>query len=45
MFREEKVIDGVLHIRHTINGKWKKCSLEYLTQKVIELQKELNKLS
>ena len=42
MYREEKIINGILHYRTNTNGDFKPCTLQYLTNK-IEMLKEMEK--
>lgn len=40
MYYEEAIIDGILHIKTTPNGKWIKLSAKGITLKYMELKKE-----
>lgn len=40
MYYEESIIDGVLHIRSTPNGSWRKLSAEAITLKYMEAKRE-----
>lgn len=40
MYYEEAIIDGVLHIRSTPNGEWRKLSAEAITLKYMEVKRE-----
>lgn len=41
MYYGEKLINGVLHWRETLNGEWEPMSQEKLTDLVIQLRKSL----
>ena len=41
MFHEEKLISGVLHWRNTPDGKWIARTPEQLSQRVIELERQI----
>lgn len=43
MYYEESIIDGVLHIRSTPNGEWRKLSAEAITLKYMEAKREVAK--
>ena len=45
MYYAEKVINGVLHYKLTPSASWKACTLEHLTQKVLELQEQIETLN
>lgn len=40
MYHEESIIDGVLHIRSTPDGEWRKLSAEAITLKYMEAKCE-----
>lgn len=39
MYYEESIIDGVLHIRSTPDGEWRKLSAEAITLKYMEVKR------
>lgn len=41
MYYEEKVIDGILHLRGMPNGEWEPMSPEQLTALVLTLRQQL----
>jgi hypothetical protein len=40
MYYEETIIEGVLHVRGTPNGKWRKLSATAITLKYMEAKRE-----
>ena len=38
MYRDEKVIDGILHFRNTPHGEWHKVTLEGMLSKLTRAQ-------
>lgn len=41
MYREEKVINGILHWRSQPDGVWYQYTLQALTERITQIQKEL----
>jgi hypothetical protein len=41
MYYDEKVIDGILHLRSIPNGEWEPMSQEQLTALVLTLRQQL----
>lgn len=44
MYKQEKIIDGVLHYKNTPDGEWKEYSKEQLTERVIKYKNALTKI-
>ncbi len=42
MYYEEKFINGVLMWRGLPDGKWQKCSIERVTERLIETERRLS---
>jgi hypothetical protein len=45
MYYEEQNIGGILHYRHTSNGKWIKMTEEQMTKKILSLKAEVSRLT
>lgn len=45
MYREEKVINGILHWRSQPDGVWYQYTASALTERIIQIQSELVKIS
>jgi hypothetical protein len=45
MYREEKVIDGILHWRSQPDGVWYQYTLQALTERITQIQRELVKIN
>ena len=41
MYHEEKVINGILHFKTRPNMEWEPMSIYGMTERIIQLQKEL----
>ena len=41
MHYEEKMINGVLMCRNTPDGKWGQCSIEKMSQQIIDLKNQV----
>lgn len=41
MYYAEKIINGILHCRHTPNGWWIELSKEKLTDKIVKMEASL----
>jgi hypothetical protein len=41
MYYVEKIINGILHCKHTPNGKWVELSKEKLTDKIVRMEARL----
>lgn len=41
MYYAEKIINGILHCKHTPNGKWIELSKERLTHKIVKMEARL----
>jgi len=41
MYYQERLINGVLMYKGTPNGDWKQCSIEKMSERIIELESEL----
>lgn len=41
MYYQEKIINGILHCRHTPNGEWVELTKEAMTEKIIKLREKL----
>ncbi|KZX75874.1 hypothetical protein A3715_14000 [Oleiphilus sp. HI0009] len=44
MYYEETIINGILMFRNKPGGAWSQCSIEKMSSRIIELQKNEEKL-
>lgn len=45
MYYREKIIDGILCFQTIPNGKWHQLGLEQLTNRIVNLRKEVDELN
>ena len=44
MYYEETIIKGVLMCRYDPNGSWQQCSIESMSQRIVEQKAEIIRL-
>lgn len=45
MYYEEKLINGVLMCRRSPHGDWSQCSIERMSERIIELTRQIKYLT
>jgi hypothetical protein len=44
MYYEEELKDGILWCRTTPTGKWRQCSMETMSERIVRMKKEIHYL-